>query len=210
MTLQYLRPLLRCACTTTRLAIPRVQPGGVLRKHPSTQPLANSHQASVSCQQRSLFTNLAAMTTTSKTQAPKFSAGVGGQELERELEPLLASAGLGGRWALISTGEGLERSFKFKTFTKTWDFMTAVSLQCKLKNHHPEWSNVYNTTYIRWTTHNPKGLSAKDVQLAAICDGLAKDFGEIIDEVADSDVCALKQVADRAATNAGDCCTPKK
>jgi pterin-4a-carbinolamine dehydratase len=22
------------------------------------------------------------------------------------------------------------------------DFMTAVSLQCKLKNHHPEWSNV--------------------------------------------------------------------
>ena len=22
------------------------------------------------------------------------------------------------------------------------DFMTAVSLQCKVKNHHPEWSNV--------------------------------------------------------------------
>lgn len=22
------------------------------------------------------------------------------------------------------------------------DFMTAVSLQCKIKNHHPEWSNV--------------------------------------------------------------------
>lgn len=22
------------------------------------------------------------------------------------------------------------------------DFMTAVALQCKLKNHHPEWSNV--------------------------------------------------------------------
>ena len=22
------------------------------------------------------------------------------------------------------------------------DFMTAVALQCKIKNHHPEWSNV--------------------------------------------------------------------
>jgi hypothetical protein len=22
------------------------------------------------------------------------------------------------------------------------DFMTAVSLQCKIRNHHPEWSNV--------------------------------------------------------------------
>lgn len=25
---------------------------------------------------------------------------------------------------------------------KSQDFMTAVSLQCKIKNHHPEWSNV--------------------------------------------------------------------
>lgn len=61
---------------------------------------------------------------------------------------------------LAADGEALEREFKFKTFAKTWvrhpssltyfrgnvrtmqDFMTAVSLQCKLKSHHPEWSNV--------------------------------------------------------------------
>ncbi|KAI1766205.1 transcriptional coactivator/pterin dehydratase [Hypoxylon sp. FL1150] len=138
---------------------------------------------------------------------PQFSPGVDEPALTQALDSLLASAGLGGRWQLVPGGEGLERSFKFKTFAKTWDFMTAVSLQCKLKNHHPEWSNVYNTTYIRWTTHNPKGLSAKDVELAAVCDGLAKDFGEIVEE---ADDCVLKQVADRAVTNAGDCCTPKK
>ncbi|OTB06378.1 hypothetical protein M426DRAFT_319114 [Hypoxylon sp. CI-4A] len=114
-------------------------------------------------------------------EKPQFSTGVDEAALTQTLEPLLASAKQGGRWVLIPGGDGLERSFKFKTFSKTWDFMTAVSLQCKLKNHHPEWSNVYNTTYIRWKTHDPKGLSTKDVELAGICDGLAAKFDEIVE-----------------------------
>jgi 4a-hydroxytetrahydrobiopterin dehydratase len=86
--------------------------------------------------------------------------------------------------------------------------MTAVSLQCKIKNHHPEWSNVFNTTFIRWTTHNPKGLSAKDVDLAATCDSLAKSFGEM--EAPAEESCEMKGLADRVASSAGDCCTPKR
>ncbi|KAI9167047.1 Pterin-4-alpha-carbinolamine dehydratase [Paramyrothecium foliicola] len=144
-----------------------------------------------------------------------------------QLQTLLSASG--GRWNLASEGEALERSFKFKTFTKTWDFMTAVSLQCKIKNHHPEWSNippprnpplgpvrwkltnatkVYNTTFIRWTTHSPQGLSDKDVSMATICDSLAKDFGELDPEPV---ACSLRDVADSAKASAGgDCCTPKK
>ncbi|KAM7206873.1 Pterin 4 alpha carbinolamine dehydratase domain containing protein [Naviculisporaceae sp. PSN 640] len=110
----------------------------------------------------------------------KFSPGSEGPAMEATLSRLLAEGG-SGRWSLTADGQGIERNFKFKTFTKTWDFMTAVSLQCKIKNHHPEWSNVYNTTFIRWTTHSPRGLSSKDVELASICDSLAKDFGEIVD-----------------------------
>lgn len=106
--------------------------------------------------------------------------------------------------------------------------MTAVSLQCKLKNHHPEWSNVrtmiallvsgaafadryylqvYNTTFIRWTTHNPKGLTEKDVTLATLCDSLARDFGELDPEPV---ACEVRTLADKAASAGGDCCTPKK
>ncbi|KAK7747757.1 hypothetical protein SLS62_008901 [Diatrype stigma] len=154
--------------------------------------------------------------TTSAAANARFSAGSDEKALSQTLETLLKSAeghggsggGGGGRWTLTTGGEGLERSFKFKTFAKTWDFMTAVSLQCKIKNHHPEWSNVYNTTYIRWTTHNPQGLSAKDIELAAICDSLARDFGEVVEESGGS--CELKQLADRGAATAGDCCGPKK
>ncbi|KAI1852449.1 hypothetical protein JX266_002627 [Neoarthrinium moseri] len=191
---------------------------------------------------------------------PKFSEGSDEAGLTQKLQGLLASAdsepsAVRGRWNLIPSGEGLERSFKFKTFAKTWDFMTAVALQCKLKNHHPEWSNVshnqrvkfflscanvyvplvrssgrsmsssiprtraardittavYNTTFIRWKTHSPQGLSALDVELAAICDSLARDFGEVVDKDASSEQsCSLGSgLADAAASNAGDCCIPK-
>lgn len=69
---------------------------------------------------------------------------------------------------------------------------------------------VYNTTFIRWTTHNPSGLSAKDTSLAAICDDLAKAFGEIQEEASNDATCQLKELAGTAASTSGDCCTPKK
>ncbi|EAQ88126.1 hypothetical protein CHGG_04745 [Chaetomium globosum CBS 148.51] len=152
---------------------------------------------------------------------PQFSANADTGKLGVSLSPLLVTNG--GRWSLSVEGQALEREFKFKTFAKTWlyqDFMTAVSLQCKLKNHHPEWSNVFNTTFIRWTTHHPKGLSEKDIELAAICDKLATDFGELAVEglqgqqqeqqqQQQGEACGLPGLANRAVGSAGDCCVPK-
>ncbi|KAG5656588.1 hypothetical protein KAF25_000175, partial [Fusarium avenaceum] len=146
---------------------------------------------------------------------PKFSAGTDAANVTPALNALLTSKD--GRWTLAKDGTALERKFKFKTFAKTWDFMTGVSLECKMKNHHPEWSNVYNTTFIRWTTHNPAGLSDKDITMAAQCDVLAKRLGELAPESeptaaaeTEDQSCAIRGLADRAAGAAGDCCTPKK
>ncbi|KAM5348289.1 hypothetical protein ACJ41O_008113 [Fusarium nematophilum] len=150
---------------------------------------------------------------------PRFSAGVDAAVVTPALRSLLTSDG--GRWTLAKDGAALERQFKFKTFAKTWDFMTGVALQCKIKNHHPEWSNVYNTAFVRWTTHNPAGLSDKDVDMAAACDALAAQLGELPPEPepaaavaaeaeAEGQSCAIRGLADRAAGAAGDCCTPKK
>lgn len=61
---------------------------------------------------------LRTVTTMSGVPPPKFAAGSEETGLAPKLRPLLASEG--GRWALISSGEGIERSFKFKTFAKTW------------------------------------------------------------------------------------------
>lgn len=48
----------------------------------------------------------------------RFADGADSQALSAALAPLLAHRG--GRWSLTATGEGVERSFKFKTFAKTW------------------------------------------------------------------------------------------
>ncbi|KZZ90436.1 pterin-4-alpha-carbinolamine dehydratase family protein [Moelleriella libera RCEF 2490] len=90
---------------------------------------------------------------------PRYSPGTDEQATTLALTPLLISSQAGGRWTLSSDGTALERIFQFKSFNKTW---------------------VYNTTFIRWTTHNPAGLSEKDVTLAALCDALAKDMGDNI------------------------------
>lgn len=70
------------------------------------------------------------------------------------------------------------------------------------KNHQ-----VYNTTFIRWTTHSPPGLSEKDVLMSRFCDEQAKIHGE--EEQVES--CDLgKELADTVALKGGDCCVPKK
>jgi 4a-hydroxytetrahydrobiopterin dehydratase len=91
--------------------------------------------------------------------------------------------------------------------------MNAVAEECKVKKHHPEWSNVYNTTFIRWTTHSPPGLSTKDIEMAQFCDGQALVFGELVPESQEEGVLegqdVGKELADRVAVEGGDCCVPK-
>ena len=107
--------------------------------------------------------------------------------------------------------------------------MNLVADDCKKLNHHPEWSNVsntkpmmtiivvtlgrlmesttqiYNKTHIRWTTHSPSGLSAKDIQMARVCDTHAESLGgAAITETMKAESSAA------LGMEAGDCCIPKK
>lgn len=73
---------------------------------------------------------------------------------------------------------------------------------------------VYNTTFIRWTTHSPPGLSAKDVAMAAFCDSQAAALGEIVQEhtkEVESNVRneTGRDLVDHVAAVGGDCCLPK-
>lgn len=68
---------------------------------------------------------------------------------------------------------GLTQTFKFKNFVEAWAFMTKVAMVAEKMNHHPEWSNVYNTVNITLTTHD-KGntITEKDRELAKKIDEL--------------------------------------
>ena len=66
----------------------------------------------------------------------------------------------------------LRRKWRFKNFVEAFGFMTKVALLAEAMNHHPEWSNVYSTVTIELITHDQKGLTNLDVQLAKAINSL--------------------------------------
>lgn len=78
--------------------------------------------------------------------------------------------------AWIITDGKLCRSFKFKDFSEAFAFMTRVAFLAEKQNHHPDWSNVYNTVHIALNTHDAGGaVTEKDHKLAAAIDRLLVD-----------------------------------
>lgn len=65
------------------------------------------------------------------------------------------------------------RDFKFKDFSQAFAFMTRVAFLAEKQNHHPDWSNVYNTVHIALNTHDAGGaITEKDHKLAEAIDKL--------------------------------------
>lgn len=67
-------------------------------------------------------------------------------------------------------GGTITREFVFADFVEAFAFMTQVALAAEKRNHHPEWSNVYNRVSVTLTTHDVNGLSMNDVELARLMD----------------------------------------
>ena len=76
------------------------------------------------------------------------------------------------KWELVRDPESIRREFRFKDFNQAWGFMSRVALMAEQQNHHPNWSNVWNTVRIELSTHDAGGLTQKDVALAQAIDGL--------------------------------------
>jgi len=68
--------------------------------------------------------------------------------------------------------EKLRRDFQFRDFVEAFGFMSQVALLAEARNHHPNWSNVYNRVTIELTTHDLGGLSTLDTELAIAIDRL--------------------------------------
>jgi 4a-hydroxytetrahydrobiopterin dehydratase len=91
--------------------------------------------------------------------------------------------------------------------------MDRVAAECKTARHHPEWANVYNTVFVRWTTHEPKGLSEKDITMAMFCDEHARELGEVVPEGREGTEEmgeGVEGLVEGIGKAAGDCCVPKK
>jgi len=60
----------------------------------------------------------------------------------------------------------LHRVFEFKDFTQAFGFMKPVALAADKMDHHPDWSNAYDTVTVDLSTHSAGGLTKNDFELA--------------------------------------------
>lgn len=61
----------------------------------------------------------------------------------------------------------LYRKFTFKDFSEAFAFMTRVALAAEKMDHHPRWTNVWNTVEIWLNTHDAGDIiTDKDRKLA--------------------------------------------
>ena len=65
----------------------------------------------------------------------------------------------------------LYRKFQFKDFSEAFAFMTRIALQAEKMDHHPLWTNVWNTVEVWLSTHSAGDVvTEKDRKLAAAID----------------------------------------
>jgi 4a-hydroxytetrahydrobiopterin dehydratase len=74
-------------------------------------------------------------------------------------------------WSVVS-GK-LHREYKFADFPHAVGFFAIAAPNIEKMNHHPEWSNVYNRVMVDLTTHDAGGITARDVELARLLEGIA-------------------------------------
>ncbi|MFA0961603.1 4a-hydroxytetrahydrobiopterin dehydratase [Roseivirga sp. BDSF3-8] len=69
----------------------------------------------------------------------------------------------------------LKKTFEFSDFVEAFGFMSSVAIVAEKMNHHPNWSNVYNTVSFELNTHDAGDkVTDKDHKLAKEIDKIAK------------------------------------
>jgi 4a-hydroxytetrahydrobiopterin dehydratase len=71
------------------------------------------------------------------------------------------------------TDNALYRKIEFKDFSEAFAFMTRVAMIAEKMNHHPRWTNVWNTVELWLNTHDAGNtVTDKDRKLAQKIDDL--------------------------------------
>lgn len=61
----------------------------------------------------------------------------------------------------------LYAKFEFRNFSEAFAFMTRVAMEAEKMDHHPKWTNVYNTVEVWLSTHDAGNIvTDKDRRLA--------------------------------------------
>lgn len=72
------------------------------------------------------------------------------------------------------SGKVLQATFVFDSFGDAIEFMIEVAEQADLRQHHPDWRNLYNKVSIELTTQDLGGVTDMDLEFALLISQIAK------------------------------------
>ena len=92
--------------------------------------------------------------------------------------PLLSEDEIGTHLARLPNwtrdGGVISRTYSFANFASAMAFVGQVADAAEGRDHHPDIDIRYGKVTLALTTHDSRGLTLNDVELAAVCDGFAE------------------------------------
>ena len=69
-------------------------------------------------------------------------------------------------WTLEDGDKALLRTCSFGDFSHAFAFLTRVAMEAEKRDHHPEFTSVWNRVDFRLTSHDAGGVTERDIGLA--------------------------------------------
>ncbi|KAJ5223862.1 transcriptional coactivator/pterin dehydratase [Penicillium chermesinum] len=110
----------------------------------------------------------------SSTPTPRFAEGEDQAKVGSDIEALQQQG-----WVLDPEGSGVRKTFYFKSYFKAISFVSMIGAESAVKKHHPTMTVRFGSVDVHWTTHQPRGLTHKDVSMAQHCDKGANVIGAV-------------------------------
>ena len=72
----------------------------------------------------------------------------------------------------------LHKDLRFRDFNEAFGFMARVALVAEKRDHHPDWSNSYNSVVIDIVNHAAGGVSQRCIDLAIDVEAISREMVE--------------------------------
>ena len=79
------------------------------------------------------------------------------------------------QWQLNKKNTELSRTFEFPSFITGLAFIAKITVHAEIMGHHPDVELSYGKVKVKLTTHDAKGLTNADFELAKKIDALKID-----------------------------------
>ncbi len=82
-------------------------------------------------------------------------------------------------WEKAQAGgqDAIARTFKLSDFSKALGLVVRVGLVAEKRDHHPDIELGWGRARVVWTTHDQKGVTSLDTELAEATDAIAGSHG---------------------------------